>query len=94
LKEKAREWLSSPQGKKVRKVVVGIAGGVVILAGVMMLFLPGPAFVVIPAGFAILAVEFPWARRAYDRVKDKLREKGWLKGDKHKLKTASSSGHS
>ena len=34
-----------------------------------MLVLPGPAFLVIPAGLAILATEFVWAERAMERVK-------------------------
>jgi tellurite resistance protein TerC len=35
----------------------------VVLIGVAMIVLPGPAIVVIPAGLAILATEFAWARR-------------------------------
>jgi len=35
-------------------------------AGVLMLVLPRPAFVAIPAGLAILGVEFAWARRRRD----------------------------
>jgi hypothetical protein len=31
--------------------------------GVALLVLPGPAFVVIPVGLAILATEYAWARR-------------------------------
>jgi tellurite resistance protein TerC len=33
------------------------------LIGVALLVLPGPAFVVIPVGLAILATEYAWARR-------------------------------
>lgn len=47
----------------LKKILVACAGGVVLLAGLTMLLLPGPAFVVIPAGLAILAIEFGWARR-------------------------------
>ena len=31
--------------------------------GIVLVVLPGPAFIVIPLGLAILAVEFAWARR-------------------------------
>jgi len=48
----------------IRKVLVGIVGGAVLLVGIAMLVLPGPAFVVIPAALAILAIEFEWARRS------------------------------
>ncbi len=35
----------------------------VLLIGIALLVLPGPAFIVIPIGLAILATEFVWARR-------------------------------
>ena len=37
--------------------------------GIVMIVTPGPAVVVIPAGLAILAVEFEWARRWLRRTK-------------------------
>ncbi len=46
-----------------RRIVVGVVGTTVVLLGVAMLVLPGPALIVIPAGLAILALEFAWARR-------------------------------
>ena len=49
--------------KAARRIVIGILGGTVVLMGVAMLVLPGPALIVIPAGLAILALEFAWARR-------------------------------
>ena len=51
-----------------KKVLIGIIGGFVLLAGIAMLVLPGPAFLVIPAGLAILATEFEWAERCKDRA--------------------------
>jgi uncharacterized protein (TIGR02611 family) len=47
----------------VRRVIVGVIGGTILLAGIALIFLPGPAFIVIPLGLAILATEFVWARR-------------------------------
>lgn len=47
----------------IRRIVVGVLGGTVLLLGLALLVLPGPAFIVIPAGLAILATEFVWARR-------------------------------
>ena len=49
--------------KLLKKTLVILAGGSLLVAGLAMLVLPGPAFVVIPAALAILAVEFLWARR-------------------------------
>lgn len=45
------------------RVLFAIAGAIVTLAGIAMLALPGPAFVVIPIGLAMLAMEFAWAER-------------------------------
>ena len=38
-------------------------GFTVLLGGLAMLVLPGPAFVVIPIGLALLSLEFAWAER-------------------------------
>jgi len=40
-----------------------VVGATILLIGVALLVLPGPAFVVIPVGLAILATEYAWARR-------------------------------
>jgi tellurite resistance protein TerC len=45
-----------------RRIAVAILGGTVLAIGVALIVLPGPAFVVIPLGLAILSAEFAWAR--------------------------------
>ena len=45
------------------KIVVGVVGTLVTGIGVVMLVTPGPAFVLIPLGLAILSTEFEFARR-------------------------------
>ena len=69
--ERLREffvWLGMPQGPQViRKVVVAVIGTTVLLIGLALTVLPGPAVIVIPLGLAILASEFVWARRAIKR---------------------------
>src|SRR5258708_12056422 len=49
--------------KIVKRVIVSVVGATVLLIGVALLVLPGPAFIVIPIGLAILATEYAWARR-------------------------------
>jgi tellurite resistance protein TerC len=49
--------------KIVRRVIVSVIGATVLLIGIALLVLPGPAFIVIPVGLAILATEYAWARR-------------------------------
>lgn len=53
----------------MRRLVVASAGTVVLLAGIAMIVLPGPAFIVIPLGLIIFATEFIWARRILDKLR-------------------------
>ncbi len=55
--------------KIVRRVIVTVIGATVLLIGIALLVLPGPAFVVIPVGLAILATEYAWARRWLKRAR-------------------------
>jgi uncharacterized protein (TIGR02611 family) len=54
-----------------KRILVIVSGSAVVIAGVAMLVLPGPGFLVIFAGLAILATEFDWA----DRLRMKVRER-------------------
>ena len=60
----------------VRRVIVAVTGGAVLLTGLLMLVLPGPALVVIPSGLAILALEFRWAARLLREVRRRIDEAG------------------
>ena len=62
-------FLNLTTTEKVRRILIALAGGTVLALGVTLVVLPGPAFLVIPAGLAILAAEFAWAER-------------WLRGAK------------
>jgi len=53
----------------LRKLIVAVIGLTILLLGIVMVVLPGPAFIVIPVGLAILATEFAWARRAVRRTR-------------------------
>ena len=57
------------------KIVVGVVGTLVTVVGVVMLVTPGPAFVLIPLGLAILATEFVWAERLLGFARRKVH--GW-----------------
>ncbi|MCY2967473.1 MAG: PGPGW domain-containing protein [Planctomycetota bacterium] len=56
----------------LRKLVVLILGCSVVAVGVVMIVTPGPAIVVIPAGIAILATEFFWAKRLLGWVRERI----------------------
>jgi uncharacterized protein (TIGR02611 family) len=67
--------LSKPL-KQIRRVFVFLIGGTVVLVGIIMLVTPGPAFIVIPAGLAILGLEFAWARNLLKKAKAMLQKAG------------------
>jgi tellurite resistance protein TerC len=58
--------------RKAKRLITAVIGFTVLIAGVAMIVLPGPAVVVIPAGLAILASEFVWARRLLKKAREKL----------------------
>jgi Putative transmembrane protein (PGPGW) len=62
--------------KVAKRIAICIVGGSVLLVGVAMIVLPGPAFIVIPAGLAILGIEFAWARIWLKKAKAKAQEMG------------------
>ena len=56
--------------KVARRIVITVLGVTVLLIGLALIVLPGPAFVVIPAGLAILSLEFAWARHWLHKLKE------------------------
>ena len=65
------------------RVAFVVAGLILLLGGVAMMVLPGPAFLVIPIGLAMLSLEFCWAGRLLD--------KSLVKADQAKDKAANAS---
>jgi uncharacterized protein (TIGR02611 family) len=53
---------------RIYRIAVVGAGVVVLLAGLAMTVLPGPAVVVIPIGLSLLALEFVWAETVLEKV--------------------------
>lgn len=54
---------------RIGRVLLGI---VVLVAGLLMLPLPGPGMLTIAAGLALLASDVPFARRWLDRVRERV----------------------
>jgi tellurite resistance protein TerC len=54
-----------------RRVAISVVGFTVLLVGIAMIVLPGPAIIVIPIGLGILGLEYAWARRWLQKVKEK-----------------------
>jgi len=57
-----------------KRIAIGIVGGSVLIVGIAMIVLPGPAFVVIPVGLGILGIEFAWARSWLKKAKSKAEQ--------------------
>lgn len=72
--------------RQVRRVIVAVIGFTVLAIGLVMIVLPGPAFIIIPAALGILATEFVWARNLIKKVKSKIpyKNKG---GNNHGIET-------
>ena len=58
--------------QQAKRLVIVVTGFTILLAGLAMIVLPGPAIIVIPAGLGILATEFIWARNLLSKINNKL----------------------
>lgn len=67
---RGRDWLRAlPGGTWTVRLVVTTAGVAVIALGIVLLPLPGPGWLIIFAGLAILATEYAWAGRLLHRTR-------------------------
>jgi uncharacterized protein (TIGR02611 family) len=58
----------------VKTAAIAVLGGLLTLAGIALLVLPGPGFVLVAAGLAVLATRFTWAKKPLDYAKDKAQD--------------------
>ena len=65
-KLEARRATHRERGRLFR-IGFGVVGALVLVGGVIMLVTPGPAFVLIPIGLAMLSLEFVWAERLLEK---------------------------
>ena len=65
-KLEARRATHRERGRLFR-IGFGVVGALVTLGGLVMLVTPGPAFVLIPIGLAMLSLEFVWAERLLEK---------------------------
>ncbi|ASY19646.1 hypothetical protein A7sIIA15_01880 [Candidatus Planktophila vernalis] len=63
-----KNWLLLPKG--LRKIIAFSVGSFLVLAGLVLIVLPGPfTMPLVIAGFFVLAVEFAWAERLLAKAK-------------------------
>ena len=66
-----RSWIKKTQaGRIVWRVIIGVIGGGITVAGSVALIGPGPGILIVLAGLGILATEFAWAGRVMMRTKE------------------------
>ncbi len=58
--------------KIVKRVLVTVVGMIVLLIGLVLVFVPGPAIVVVPLGLGILSIEYAWARSWLKKICAKI----------------------
>ena len=46
-----------------RKIAITIIGSILTLLGIILIVLPGPAWLLLPIGLAILSLEYDWAKK-------------------------------
>ncbi|WP_248959602.1 TIGR02611 family protein [Sphaerisporangium perillae] len=81
-------WLdgvrSTRTGRLTLKIVVGVVGAALVIGGLLLVPLPGPGWLIVFAGLAVLATEFDWAHRLLQFAKrtvsawtDWLKRQNW-----------------
>ena len=74
--------------KALKKSSVAVLGGLVVILGIVLIPYPGPGWLVVFAGLAILATEFDWAQRVLDVAKGKYDQwQDWLGAQSRMVKT-------
>lgn len=64
---------------RIKKIVIGIVGGVVFCVGIIAIPYPGPGWLIVFIGLSILATEFTWAQRLHDYARGRYNAwQAWL----------------
>lgn len=66
--------------RRAKRISIAIFGGLLLPVGIVAIPYPGPGWLIVFAGLAILATEFDWAQRLLDFAKGKYDAwQDWLK---------------
>jgi len=66
-------WMLKSVGQAKRLLII-VTGFSILIIGVLMIVLPGPAIIVVPMGLAILSTEFVWAARLLKTIKNQYQK--------------------
>ena len=62
--------MSRPK-RQAKRIGIGTIGTLIVLIGIIMIPYPGPGWLIVFAGLAVLATEFDWAQRLLDYARGK-----------------------
>lgn len=71
------------QAKRIMKIILGFT---LLVLGAVLVFTPGPGWLVMLLGLGVLAAEFMWARKLLDRMKEqgvRLRDAVFVRSHPH-----------
>lgn len=68
------EALATVTLRQARRVVILVMGSTLLMLGIVMIVAPGPGFLTVFFGLAILGLEYAWARVWLAKVREKVRE--------------------
>jgi uncharacterized protein (TIGR02611 family) len=75
-----RRIRSNPQSHLIYRIVVGVVGAAIFVVGLILVPFPGPGWLVVLLGLAVLASEFEWAHGLLQRSQRTLRAwNDWLR---------------
>ena len=70
---------------QAKRLIIRAIGFTVLLIGIAMIVLPGPAIIVVPLGLGILSTEFVWAAMLLKTIRGKF-QKTKERGNSHETK--------
>ena len=66
--------------ERIKKILIAIAGTLVLIVGIIAIPYPGPGWLIVFAGLGILSIEFDWAKRLLQYLRSKYDAwNSWIK---------------
>ncbi|GAB4286222.1 MAG: hypothetical protein Kow0098_01140 [Ignavibacteriaceae bacterium] len=58
--------------RKIKRLITAVIGFTLLFIGLILIFIPGPALIIIPLALSVLASEFIWAQKLSEKFRDKF----------------------
>jgi uncharacterized protein (TIGR02611 family) len=74
--DRLRAWRERIRARRttrhIYQIAIAVIGGAIVVGGLLLVPLPGPGWLIVILGLAVLASEFEWAHNLLEFVKDTL----------------------